>query len=1063
MKNYFSKLIEGKNLITVSKFLLIAVLVLGYNLTFACEAPAKKNSKGQDIGKCQVWSCAKGQGCGSGANECITYNDDVPSSTGPSGQNDLETVYSETICALHEHDVSIRRVAFFINQDIVSPVPDMSPTEHNQYVFKAYPDNSSQQVLGQNTNSPIPVNDPFSIGNLNLNGPIVNGTSNDNTVSIDANGNVPQVFSYLDFTTHVVWPPTGIFSNVQLWNNSLAGTFKTFLSNAWVNNFASNSKWYPLNYLTMDNPASMLPSIPVTLNWVKPALAPNAVAYHLNIRVASNPLGIDDNLSSYPNNEIDIPVLNANTYTFTGRSMVSYFWSVQPLDANGNVIPGPVVIKQGDGFWIGQPSVNDPTCQTIAGHIYFTDSYGFIPGDCNPSPAPSTIPYNGSFTGGYRHGYEFIEFEPKFGINDSSKFEIQYAFRPIPDNTPFTDGTIFNYTAPNQTGNPISIPVKTHVITNISASNSNDLSPNRVGFQYDFGLSSFNSSNTGSTHTAANFLNTIANNSTIGVVGATGTAGVNIDGTDSGIYWRVRALDSSSNPIRKSIYSGGVVTVPAPNVPFQTARPVWTRSNVATTSSTTGRVAKPTTGYVVDMVKNIADFDKLPKLDGVTIDPTVARDGNIATTENNTFLLRKIVPEKNYDSGAIITNTIKENINSARLSYVAIGLSNGDFNELESDSPFMTTMYDQSLPAGIYTWASFVENLINNDNASGLLSNINILNSDYPKMVDTLGINFLASNATNKIVFTTNTPIIVTSTGTASISIAQSQDKKTTTLTFAASSGDYGFNVKTIATPNTYPNLAIPISYDIYGTTALPVLTNKATTEIPYLLPGNTYYWRQRCIMDPDPESPNIGTTKMTFCAWSTPQSITTPIGMPASITVTPTSTAKITASLKNSGLSKKDLQAEINNLKNSSFDIVPAKAKLKGPIKPLDLSKVKPTATQQMKIDPAQLKARVSATQALQKAYEGILKARNSKDGAMLKTAETNFKNAINNLLRQGGSKNLSAAAALSIDSSLLNTMASKITIAIIILFLIIAIAKMYSNWKLKKKEKEDSNTVNM
>ena len=1059
MKNYFSKLREGKNLITVSKFLLIAVLLLGSHFAFACATPID-DGHGHYKG-CAIWSCGSPSNCSKGPGStgfCKTNPQDASDNSDEGRHVGSHTKDSSEItqeqCA---NALPINATNISINEDIISPVAQISAStsDANSYFFKTLPFSGLGSVINGQTlvHTPIPVNDPIIWGNQN---PTID-INNDLPVNINQYDKIPSLFSFiLSNTSKVFWPPVGIFSAPELWNNTGMNTFKTAPSSFW-SNLVSTPKWYPISLFTMDNPASMLPTVPVKINWKKPIEAPSAVAYHFNIKVKSNPLGLDTNISSDPNanasgDEIDVPVLNATTYTFQGRAMVSYSWSAQPLDSSGNVILGPVAIQSsGSGFWVRQPSVGDTVCQTIAGRIYFTDKYGFTSGDCNPSPAPNTFVYNGVPTGGFRHGREFIEFEPTFSGFLPSKFEIQYAFRPIPDNTPFTDGTIFNYTDPNQTGNPISIPVKTHVITNISASNSNDLSPNRGGFQYDFGLSSFNSSNTGSTHTAANFLSTIANNSTIGVVGAISTAGVNIDGSDSGIYWRVRGLDSSNVPIRKLIYAKGEVYVQPPKVPFESFWPTWTKSNPSNTSTIVGRTKTPTIGYLIDVVKNTDDFIKLPNLDGVASNTLDRVD---STIENNAFLRRLIVREQSFDSGKIAVNKFKEIINDTRKSFVAVDLSIGTYDELEQLAPFSDSNISFN---GISTWVDFffhdLEVFNNNPYDSGI-------DSYYPKMTNILGLNILPSTAPNKLKFSTTVPVLVVNSGTASMGILQNSTKTETTLTFGASSGYYAFKI----IEKKESGIVHPIVFDIGSVPALGNLTNKATAEIDKLLPATTYFWRTRCFYDPDPLSQNSGATKIIFCpSWSTVNSFTTKIDMPSLITVSPTTLATAMSDLPTGTKLTKIESANLARSIVGSFDETESKTKLKGPIKPLDLSKVKPTATQQMKIDPAQLKARVSATQALRKAYEGILNARNSKDGAMLKTAETNFKNAINNLLRQGGSKNLSAAAGLSIDSSLLNTMASKITIAIIILFLIIAIAKMYSNWKLKRKEKENSDTVNM
>lgn len=943
----------------MKKYLLVFVLVLGFAFwggtranaacsTFACGGQGDLNSgtssNQMGDGTCCHGTNADGNSCTVKPGPQITYYD-------PQTGNIIGS-YSPSVCATY------KSTPFPITEPIASPVPPISNSQPNQYIFKPYP---FQSVPGQGNQVPIPVNDPMINGSFPTD-------PNDTPVDIDSTGLVPSMFNLSNAT--VFWPPTSIWTFMGL--NPIADTFKAFTNTTWNLDSAIHSKGYPLNYFSLGNPAPLSPLIPVTIKW---DAIPGAVSYHFTLSVAGNPFSLDDNLPT----PIDIPNTTSRTYSFIGRGNVSYSWRATPLDASGNVILGlPFISYGGTGYtnnpyWRNTASQTDSYCGIVAGHTYFTDRRNLVFGDCSPE---NTFPYNGTNTGGWRHGYEFIEWWP---ITNAVKYEIQYSFKPIPEGTPFTDGATFSNTYTTLAGNQTTQTFTSHVInlTNCPGCglhSSDDLLPTRPGFQFNF-----------------NSVNPIPQ----GQVGGTGP-GVNPDGTPAGIYWRVQGVDVNGNYIGKDISVGSIIEPPLPKTPFQSGYPFWNKVTGAT-------------GYVVDVVQDIdsntlenssTTFGLFPNLDVSTVSNNSQRVDITPTITTNAFMLRRVVSDGIYNVPKAAVDHFKPLLEKSRISFIEEATSAGIYDGLYADMPYEEYGID---------WIK-----IDRNNLDAFNSNYDPIQLDnfYPKMTDDLGMT-ITSPTPNSIKIVTDKKIIIKnkSTGSGKIVITQSSDKKTTTLTFSVNgtgAGTYGFEIVKIVdicTSNCLGVISVfhPITYETFG--PMPVIANgnlngKVFTEFNKLLPGTTYKYRTRCFIDPNPEELNIGANRITFCpSWSAVQTFTTDTGVPASITIQPTT---VTSNKANS----KSLKSSPS--KNVFFDAIESKNNLKGTIKPVNLSKITKdkNKTSEIKISNDQIKSSITLRNNLLKAYKDLLNARDSKNINEIKSAESELKSIAGSMRQKSISK---------------------------------------------------------
>ncbi len=761
-----------------------------------------------------------------------------------------------------------------LNVEVMSPAPQV-PHKYTfgQYQFVPYPFtqlNISQPLLPATDPITVQHKDPCG-GNCSIFpeidiSSIYNSIYNPVESTVVASAGPASSFGGpSNIAAGVSWPPLGVFTNFSYWNRPLAYTFKVYKAftspiynpnpgNAIALPLLPDSKFYPLNFFTVADPTAkipLLPTVPININW---ASVPGALKYKFTLGVADNPF----NLTGL-NSPIDIQITNPRTYNFSGKPSVSYSWSVTPL----------VVVNGADTPLLGDPIIKDSV------GIFFTANIN--------GPSPSQ-PYSFTYDH-YEYGWDKIP--------GAVRYEIQYAlsFHPIPDSTPFADNAAFTENTITTNGTPGGpITETTHILSSTingtpGLNYNDDLGWLNNIFHYDY----FH----------YDFLHSVL-------------AGINSNILHQGLHWRVRGIDANGNFILKNLVQSGDVEVPLPKTPYQSAYLSWPLDIGATS-------------YLVDIVTNPADFAKLPYLTQSEVPPltqaqtqavkinaqpvtTTPTTGNFFTSfinkakqlfgaptpqpagttpdapdPNKVFLIRRVVPDSRstivYNSvynGTVTVDKFQKLIREAR---VYAGKVNFSFGNYDADPNTGISLFDEQ---------QFDDQAKTSTNNFTTFSQAQ-LDGYYPLMTSDLGM-ITSYIAPNQLKLVTTTPITITnkSTGNAKLVVAQSNGKKTTILTFttqAGSSGEYAFDI----TKNINGSSVIhPLIYPTIGPmSVIPDLTGKDYAEFDKLLPGQTYYWRQRCMKDPqifDSSNPTKASAPFTFCPWSQINSFTTPTGLPASI-----------------------------------------------------------------------------------------------------------------------------------------------------------------------------------
>ncbi len=736
-------------------------------------------------------------------------------------------------------DAEIHRPPTTLNEPVANPIPNTT-----QYNFAPYPFlPTGTYGTGQ---AVLPVNDPVTIGNKNLSNYVQNSqgtyTTFNNPVEINLDSTVSAPINFgTGVSGSIDWPPTSIFSNLGFWNKPFAYTFQKYVNDSTV------GKWYLLNFFSVPDPTKNIPSIPVKIEWAVPTVTnpitkvttpvPGVVKYQFKLTSLGGLPGTDDNLPT----PIDIPITNPRiSPSFSGRAMTTYSWSATPLDASGVEVIGDAVMSGGGPIWVRYDNCGNYVVLPPYGYrLYITDEFIL---NCNSNQIQKdSLVWN--------------------TIPGAVRYEIEYAFKPIPNGVPFKDGAVFSsgtssnniaYTIPN--GINISPGVTT--CTNCGNLTSN---PNTAGsvFQYYFGT---------------NLPDFTLNN-------------------NAGTYWRVRGIDVDNKVILQNLVQKGIVMPPAPITPYQSAHLTWTKVSGATS-------------YIVDIAKNVSDFAKLPYLRSSEIPitkftSTVIRGGMGGTTttpppltnaemdalqDPRVFLLRRVVPNLNYNNHEVTVAHFKQLLEKDRIFKGVVNESMGMYDE---------GRYEATLP-GMYGPA--FEDTFNQEFQNANPAVLAVLDNYYPLVSLDLGMVVKSRKETsslliNQLELTTSTPITVQdkSTGKSKITITQTNGKKTTVLTFTFTninnpSGEYAFDIikNTTTNPSGEEYVAHALTYARFG--PMPLILNlngKSYAEFKRLLPNTTYFWRVRGIKEPtNPASP------FTWYPWSTTNSFTTPTGVPALVSV---------------------------------------------------------------------------------------------------------------------------------------------------------------------------------
>lgn len=903
-----------------------------------------------------------------------------------------------------------------INMSMLNPLPQLSSIP-NKYTSLSFPNPSS--ILNDSGTGSVNVSgwpydlnilQPF-LGSFPHNDPFIVGTSNSTSdadpTEIDSKGFIQASYKLpagFGGNESLAWPPDSLYTHSNIWNKALSSIFE-----AYKENNQNNAKEYPITYWSLGNPAESMPSMPVTLKWKpfsQPAGQPAITGHHLHI-VAYN--GIDGLPTGLPNGGIDI-VLPVTTlsYTFPGYGLNTYNWSVYPVDQQNARVHGDMIFHGSDGysanpFNIQVPSYSttpahpgDPRyydCSVNVGHIYFARGGADVGTGTPLCIGDNGYYFNGKPTGGYRPGYEFISWKK---IDAARRYEIQFSDAPFPNSTPFTDLATFNFTSPaggvsQHTTNVIS----NDMYPTAPLKMDDDLIKWKPGFQYNF-----------------------ASSPGAQLSQATIPGGNNANGVPSYvyIYWRVRGIDENNNPVYVQYYQDGIIEVPAPREPFSFYFPVWNKSASAT-------------AYVLDVAENIADLDKLPNLDASpTITPnttgTTTQIGGIGTntqtTQTNTaslaingsgtsttqigtgeapdqysdlYVTRQIIPNQNYDSRKMVVNKFKDILEWSRISDIKVAYANGYYTENNKYYPY-------NPPDQPYDYAN--DDLIRqNAFLTGLYDYDSNIDDFFPKMTTLTGMN-ITPQANNQLVLTSGIPLIIInqSTGGAVLGISQNPSKTISTLSFGGTKGEYKFE---IVAKNYGPSWEPRKDLHFGSFGPVPViangnLTGKVSVELPLLVPGQQYFWRQRCLNDPDPLKENAGATKMTFCQWSPIQSFIAPTLTPGSITVNPTTSKKQVAPTNatfkiDPNATKDTIEPEYSfTTTESKTDQTKAFPNAKIPKDKIDLSPRKdPTG-----MTAGTFKQRNELRKTLMRSYDALLKAKESKNADTIEQAQVNYSKAV-------------------------------------------------------------------
>ncbi len=740
-------------------------------------------------------------------------------------------------------DAEIHRPPTTLNEPVANPIPNTT-----QYNFAPYPFLPTG-TYGTNQ-SVLPVNDPVTVGNKNLSNYVQNSqgtyTTFNNPVEINPDNIVLAPINFgTGVSNSIDWPPTSIFSNLGFWNKPFAYTFQKYVNDSTV------GKWYPLNFFSVPDPTKNITFIPVEIKWAPvPTSLAGVTQYKFNLDLL-NSLVLSDTASWTPFSKF-VPKTSPLNHQFLGRAMATYSWSATPTDANNVEVKGDALMGSGGPYWVKvataqnqtEFSVPNPHAPTlinpiIIGRTYFTGKNysfggGFLPlGD-------------GTY---FRTGpQEFLEWNE---IPGAVKYQMQWAFAPMSTSLAFVS----------------SFPANCNNCGNFTT----DLDLNRPGFQYKFGL-------------------------TIPQGNSNGGNGTNADGSPAGVYWRVQGCSNTTGaciPVRQSYVQSGYVMPPAPITPYQSAHLTWPKVGNATS-------------YIVDIAENVSDFVKFPYLNSAEIPITKYTStaikggmGGITTTppplttteiealqDPRVFLLRRVVPNLNYNNHEVTVSYFKKLLETERVYQGDVNESNG--------------LYDEGRYHVDLGYGPNYKNTFEQEFSDATPADLAVLDNYYPLISLDLSMTIKSkkeksSLLINQLELTNSTPITIIdrSNGKGRIMITQTNGKKITVLKFttktcspACSSGEYAFDIIKNITPAVDPDntayVVYPLTYARFG--PMPLIENlngKSYAEFKRLLPATTYFWRIRGIKEPiNPASP------FTWYPWSTTNSFTTPTGVSALVSV---------------------------------------------------------------------------------------------------------------------------------------------------------------------------------
>lgn len=731
-----------------------------------------------------------------------------------------------------------------INEAVPSPL-----AQATEYQFATYPFGSSGAAQSIGT---LPGRDPISIDRRDPSGGNENFTPE---TAVDAADNsVLAPLRMLGTNGAAVgtisWPPTSLFANLGIWNKNFAYSFRRVDANH------VRGRWYPLNVFSVPDPTAQIPLMPVRIDW---AAIPGAAKYRFTLKVDAVLEGTDPNLAAPLSLDRNAAI---RSYEFQGRALAVYAWSATPLTIAGAELTGGVITDQGGPFWAKTATAQD-IAQLNVGSANYAQSIGIVAGRTYLVGRDMSL-FGRLFAppGGVPQSNAPKEYLQWDAIPGAVRYELQYAFAPLASTLPFTDNLTFTATVPNpQIGGS---STTNHVARTLTV--TADAEPAIPGFQYRF--------------------------TTIPRGHTNGGDGTDPSGSPSGVYWRVRGLDSSGVAIEQSLTQRGRVSPPPPLTPYQSAFVSWPQVPGAT-------------AYIVDVVENEADFAALPKLDPSEVQLTEGGSAASARAGSGTvggpmsagggrgpapaatprFLLRRVVAPSASDRATVTVEFFKRQLKLERVFRGDVNESFGLYDEGSDVGPNYEETFSDEADAATQGGKHYPPNVLN-DYYPLLLADLN----------PTAGLDLSAvvksrvekpSLQPGQLEITSFFPISVVdrSTGGARITVAQSNARRTTVLTFTTrpgvpETGDYAFEI------TKQPGGGVSIggntvryrlTYNTVGPLPLlPVMTGRHFTRFDRLRPGTTYSWRVRGMSEAG------GPMGFAFKPWSAPATFATPTGLPA-------------------------------------------------------------------------------------------------------------------------------------------------------------------------------------